>query len=249
MTSMELCWRVEQACANAWPSTRQITIDGWAVKADGGPTRRTDSANPLHPAASLDEGLIDQVETVYRRLGRRVLFRVPDMVSGIDERLARRGYASEGETRTLYAEMATMTPGEADDVTVEPSASADWLAERDRLREADETNSATYRAVVDAILLPCGFAAAYHQGRIGSIAIGVVQDDLLVFESVLTDPALRQLGLGRRCVSGLIAWGRGQGATACALQVQADNAPARRLYAGVGLTHELYSYHYRASSG
>ncbi|MGF7169047.1 ribosomal protein S18 acetylase RimI-like enzyme [Sphingobium xanthum] len=248
MTSQELNWRIEAACLNAWPSHREIVLGGWLLRASGGPTRRANSANPLHPGALIDEAHIERVEATYRRLGQRVLFRVPGIIDGIDTKLAARGYEIDGVTRTLYGDMDDLTLETAGQVSVADLPDEDWLSARDRLSGNDPTGCAAYRAIIASLLLPCGFAAARHEGRIASIAFGAIQDGLLALESVVTDPALRGLGLARQCVSGLILWARQQGVEGVALQVMADNAPARRLYAGLGIGRDLYGYHYRVKA-
>ena len=62
----------------------------------------------------------------------------------------------------------------------------------------------------------------------------------------MTDPARRGQGLGRRMIAALLYWARRHGADAACLQVQSDNTAAQALYASVGLTRNLYGYHYRA---
>lgn len=248
MTSQELNWRIEAACLNAWPSHREIVLGGWLLRASGGPTRRANSANPLHPGALIDDAQIERVEAVYRRLGRPVLFRVPELIDGIDGKLAGRGYAIEGVTRTLYGDMTDLMSGEGAEVSVATLPAEDWLSARDHLSGNDAAGCAAYRAIIASILLPCGFAAVRHEGRIASIAFGAMQDGLLVLESVMTDPGLRGQGLARQCVSGLMQWAREQGVDGVALQMAADNAPARRLYAGLGIVRDLYGYQYRVKA-
>jgi ribosomal protein S18 acetylase RimI-like enzyme len=68
---------------------------------------------------------------------------------------------------------------------------------------------------------------------------------LLCYESLITDRRLRRQGWGRRIVYALAAWARDQGAVGACLEVEAHNAPARALYDAIGLTRELYRYHYR----
>jgi GNAT superfamily N-acetyltransferase len=69
----------------------------------------------------------------------------------------------------------------------------------------------------------------------------------LCYESVITDPQRRRQGLARRVMAALAFWARAGGAGGVCLPVAADNAPARALYAGMGL-REVYHYHYRRSS-
>ncbi len=57
----------------------------------------------------------------------------------------------------------------------------------------------------------------------------------------------RGRGHGRTVLGALGAWGGGHGAHRSCLQVEVDNALARRLYDRAGLA-ETYPYHYRRLS-
>jgi ribosomal protein S18 acetylase RimI-like enzyme len=245
MTGADLEWRVEQACFNAWPATRQIVVDGWAFRASGGPTRRANCAHPLHAGAAMTDALIDKGEAFYGRFGRPPMFRVPEIAGEIDARLAARGYVIDAPTRTLCAPLAMPDPSEQPDVCIETAPSRRWLNARDRLSGSDAQGASAFRAIVGSVLLPCGFASVAYRGRIVSVAFGARQDDLLVIESVVTDPAYRGRGFARDCVGRLLRWAAGEGCRMAALQVMADNAPALGLYAGLGFTRDLYRYHYR----
>ncbi len=244
MSSELLNWRVEAACLNAWPSPRQIILDGWAVRASGGPTRRANSANPLHGGAEASEDLIDKVESFYRTQGPPAIFRIPAMASGIDGLLDARGYRLDAPTRTLLAALDGLGDPSTD-LVIEECPDAAWLDARDRLSGSAPEASRSYRDIIGAILLPCGFASVRDQGQIASLAFGAIQDELLILESVMTDPACRQRGLARACVAALMRWGRERGARSVALQVMADNDPAIGLYRGLGISGDLYGYHYR----
>ena len=56
--------------------------------------------------------------------------------------------------------------------------------------------------------------------------------------------AERGRGLGRAVTAAMLDWARAQGSAYAYLQVNADNAPAIRLYRTLGFT-DAYAYHYR----
>jgi len=243
--SDDLNWRVEAACLNAWPSSRQIFLDGWSLRASGGSTRRANSANPLHAGAEANDALIEKVEAFYRAQGRPAIFRITDMANEIDRLLEARGYVVDAPTRTLYAALGDVEALPPSGLHVESRASAAWLDARDRLNDSTPEASHSCRDIISAILLPCAFVSVVEQGQIVSLAFGVLQDDLLIVESVITDQACRQRGLARLCVVGVLGWAREQGASAVALQVMAENDAAIALYRGLGISRDLYGYHYR----
>lgn len=192
----------------------------------------------------MDDALIEKVEAFYRSRGRPAVFRVTGMANEIDALLEARGYMLDAPTRTLYAALgdveAMPTPG----LHIESRASAAWLDARDRLNGSTPEARQSSRDIISAILLPCAFVSVVERGQIVSLAFGVLQDDLLIVESVITDEACRQRGLARLCLAGMLGWAQGQGAGAVALQVMADNRAALALYRGLGISRDLYGYHY-----
>lgn len=240
----ELCWRVDEACLNAWPSPRHLLVHGYLLRMAGGPSKRINSCNPLRGAGD-PEAAISASEAIYADLGRRSIFRVPDIAAQMLPGLERRGYRAIGETRTLYREIKALPEADGSGITVAETPSAAWLAVRDAVSNNDPEAARTFRMVTDAIVLPRAFVSVDGHGDGGAICFGVRDGDLLVIESVAVPSPLRKRGLARRAVMALIRWGAETGAKAVCLQVEADNAPAVALYEGVGIERELYRYHYR----
>ncbi|MER2193435.1 GNAT family N-acetyltransferase [Methylobacterium brachiatum] len=245
MTSdIDLAWRVEEACLNAWPSPRQLLVHGYLLRATGGSSKRQNSLNPLRgsgaPAPAIAAG-----QALYAALGRRAIFRVPAIAPQMEPLLAGGDYTVVDETCTLFRDLDTL-PSEPDPaVRLMPAPDADWLALRDAVNRADAAAARAFRDTVETLILPRAFSAVPAEGGIGAFAFGVLDGDLLVIESVATVEHLRGRGHGRRAVGALLHWARGQGARAACLQVIAANTPARALYRGLGFARELYRYHYR----
>lgn len=244
-----LCWRVEDACMNAAPCTRQLLWQPWLLRLQGGSIRRVNSINPLR-ADRYDIGpLLRPAGALFARHGLPLIVRVPDIAGGLDEALRRRGFGAEGETCTLYAErpVGEHEPGGDGELRSGALPDADWLAARHRLSPAAPAQRRSFETMLAAIAGPARFAALRPagSGEIAAIAYGAIHDRLLVVESVVTDLALRRRGYGRRVVAALLAWSAAQGAPRACLQVVADNAPARALYRELGFDRELYRYRYR----
>lgn len=131
------------------------------------------------------------------------------------------------------------TAGWYRDLTAAPSA--DWLSARDRIGGSDGERFAKMLTMIHD---PAGFASVRVDGEIASLAYGVIHDRMLIVESVITDEAHRGQGLARQVVSGLIGWAVSRGVGDAALQVVADNEPARALYRRFGFGNHLYGYRY-----
>ena len=242
-----LAWRVEETGLNAFPSVRQILLDGWALRfSEGGPRRGANSASPLCAQCGSSDRLIDATAALYRRRGSTPLFRIPSIIPDeIDAKLAARGYTREGESCVVYGPMSAIPVERDAAVRLLAAPSRGWLTAMAALQGRTAEQSAVYRHIVRAIALPAAFAVLAIDGAPAALAYGVVHLGLLCYESVVTDQARRRQGLARRVIATLAAWGREHGADAACLQVEADNTPARALYHGFGLTTELSRYHYR----
>lgn len=243
--SETLCWRVDMACRAAWPSARAANIGGWQARQSGGPIRRVNSLNPLPGCQPPDAALLNATAAWYSDFGQSTLVRLPDFLPADENVFARAGFAPEGATLTLHADLARLAghaapvPAINRDLTAAPSA--DWLAARDRIGGSDGER---FAKMLTMIHNPAGFACVRVDGEIASLAYGVIHDRMLIIESVITDEAHRGQGLARQVVSGLIGWAVSQGVTDAALQVVADNEPARALYRRLGFGNHLYGYRY-----
>ncbi|MCJ2070715.1 GNAT family N-acetyltransferase [Methylobacterium sp. J-030] len=241
---LDLAWRVEEACLNAWPSPRQILVEGYLLRAAGGRSKRQNSVNPMRRSGD-PEPAIAAARTLYRSLGQRPIFRIPAIAPQMERSLASADFAVADETCTLFHPLDGVSAEPDPSVTVATAPGADWLALRDAVNRADAAAARVFRDTVAALMLPRAFSSATAEGGIGAIAFGVLDRGLLVIESVATPEPLRGRGHARRAVEALLRWSRSQGAQAACLQVVAENTPARALYRGLGFERELYRYHYR----
>ncbi|MCJ2123307.1 GNAT family N-acetyltransferase [Methylobacterium sp. J-077] len=245
MTSdIDLAWRVEEACLNAWPSPRQLLVHGYLLRATGGTSKRQNSVNPLRGSGA-PEPAIAAGQALYTALGRRPIFRVPAIAPQMEPLLAGGDYTVVDETCTLFRDLTDLPGGPDPGVRLAPTPDAAWLALRDAVNRADAAAAQAFRDTVETLILPRAFASATVDGGIGAFAFGVLDGDLLVIESVATPEPLRGRGHAKRAVGALLHWARGRGARAACLQVVAANTPARALYRGLGFERELYRYHYR----
>ncbi len=246
MAPDDLCWRVEETCFNAFPSLKQVLFGGWLLRFAAGVSRRANSANPLRTECADRAAAIALAEALYRAQGLPTIFRVPSIVDpALDRALAARGYTSEGETCVLYGRIGALAAAADPAVRLSPAPSRQWLAAMGSLQGHDRAQAAVYRRIVGAVAIPARFALLAVDGVPAALAYGALHRGLLCYESVVTEARCRRQGLARRVIAALAAWAHGEGVVAACLQVQADNAPARALYAGSGLTEELYRYHYR----
>ena len=219
----DLTWRVEEACLNAWPSPRQVVLDKWLLRFSGGPTRRTNSVNPLRARAHDPTSVIEAAQRLYHARNQPALFRVPSMADGMDPPLERAGFLAEGEFCVLMANLDDALLAQARDVAIAKAPDAKWLSAKLRLTPISDAGHRVYLAMIDAIALPKAFAAVRCQGPIVSVAYGAIHEDLLVVEfgrhrRRLPSARLRVsnrrkpdgMGAPRRRLQGLFAGGRRQ---------------------------------------
>jgi len=242
-------WRVEETCAKAWPALREVPFGDWVLRMAPGVSRRANSLNPLRAWAGDVDATIAAAGPLLEEHGQPMLFRVltPLLDPGVDRRLTALGFSAEGQTVTLYADSAGVTPDRDPDpdLVIRPRPDPEWLAAMYAMQERDPVQRDVYARIVNLLAVPAAFASLAVDGRIVSAAFAATHNRLLCIESVVTDSGHRGRGLARRMLGGLFAWGAAGGVEGVCLQVEADNTPAVRLYHHLGLTTELYRYHYR----
>jgi N-acetylglutamate synthase len=246
LNAESLAWRVEEVCFAAWPALSEILLGDWRLRFASGLTRRSNSANPLHNSPSGIDDSVEDCAAQFRARGLPTIFRIPSMVKPqADRALDRLGYVVDGECVVLHGELKSPA-GERDArVVLEVAASPQWLAAMMELQQYNQPQAAVYEQLVRLVRAPAAFVGFRVHETLVALAYGVISNETLCLESVITHPGHRGRGYMRLTLAALFAWAAARGASQACLQILAGNLPARALYGGLGLKRELYRYHYR----
>ena len=244
---------IELASFACWPALEERLEQGWRLRFAGGHTKRCNSANPLQPDTADPVMLIAQIEADYRGRGLAPIFRLTPLcdLERYDALLAERGYRLVEPSRVMVLDdlAAFARPGVPAGLILrldgEPSAA--WCAANDPLRPCPPEQRTARDAILRKIAVPAVFATLYDGETPLALAIGAVAGRWFDLNAVATRPEMRGRGLMRALLGEMADWGRQQGAEAGHLAVVADNAPAVRLYEGMGY-REAYRYQYRVGN-
>lgn len=243
---MEPVRTIDELAFNAWPAPVCQVVDGWVHRYGWGATRRANSAWPA-PAAEGDlEARIDAVASAYRRWGAPPRVQVTDgLVAGLDEHLAERGWMAEGACHVMASDLtATIaaTPAAATlQLAVTPDA--EWIASWWGAGRGGTPPPGAERIV--GLPLPSVVHARRHDGgRWACVGRAVYERGWVGLFAIATDPEQRGRGHASALIGGLARWAVAAGARRAYLQVEVDNAAARRLFTRLGFV-TVGGYHYR----
>jgi GNAT superfamily N-acetyltransferase len=234
---------LERAALRAWPALETVDEGGWVLRFSGGFTQRSNSATVLTGGPpELLAARVEACERAFRARGLPPLFRVVSFAGAaeLEALLVARGYRRRDESLVMTLPLARRPAGGPE---VRALALEDWLLAYERASGKDGAGRPLHRALLEAIPGRRLLAALDAGGTPATVGLAVIEGAWAGLFDVATVPALRRHGLGRRLVEGMLSWASGAGAAAAYLQVLAANAPAVRLYAGLGF-EEGYRYWY-----
>ena len=238
--------RLEELAMNAWPALSQVLYDGWVLRFAAGYTKRANSVNPLYGSTLDLERKVLQCEALYRAAGLPAVFRLTPFSppAGLDRVLENRGYGRVDPSLVMYCPLEGAGARASGAAFRAVGCIDDWLTVHAILKggPADPTHGEMLRRVVPEGL----FAALSDGGRPVACGLGVMEEGWLGLFDIVTGAEYRRRGFGSALVRGMLAWAQARGARHAYLQVQGDNAPAIRLYEGLGF-REAYSYWYRVA--
>ena len=237
---------IERVAFDAWPAAEVRTLGGWRLRFDHGVTNRGSSVWP-GPGASEQalEVRIAEVERFYAERGAAACYQLSAASDPpeLDAALAARGYETHSPVSVEVASTARVaalaTPRDVEVLCADALDEA-WFDVSGRRGRFHGEAVAVYRGLLERLAGRAGFARVSAEGEVVAVAAAPWAG---VF-SMLTLPAWRGRGLGEAVLGESARWARGRGASRLYLQVEADNASARRLYARAGF-EPRYPYHYR----
>lgn len=241
--------RIEEAGLNAAQSPRQLLVDAWLLRFSPGKARRARSVNAISAGRLSVDQKIELCHRWYARFRLPLLFRVTPFSQPalLDRHLATRGFVAVDETRVMTARVPSSADAyagsNADVRTVDITQFARAIgalrgspekhirSHEDRLR-ASPLSDASIRRVV------------FEGARPLAAGQTVIEGDLAGLYDIVTAPSERGKGLGSAISRALLADAASAGARTASLQVDAGNAPARRIYSKLGFV-DRYVYWYR----
>lgn len=231
---------MQRMCWAGWPAREHEMLGDWALRAHGGITGRANSAMAVgEPGRPLADALA-AVAGWYTARGLPPLLQLP-LTDPANDSMHDLGWERLHVTLVQVAPIVKLLDGAPEPTlraVVEPAPSADWRSVMHDLDVDVERHVAilTGPPVV-------GFATLYAGTNPLVIGRVSVEGQWCGITSVDVVPTMRRRGLGSEVMSVLLRWAQDHGATSSYLQVRAVNAPALRLYAGLGYaTHHPYGY-------
>ncbi|MEU1517004.1 GNAT family N-acetyltransferase [Streptomyces sp. NPDC005811] len=238
-----------RAASRAWRPVESERLGAWELRAASGFTRRANSVLPLgDPGLPLD-GALDAVRRWYGERGLPAYVQTATGAEGTQEllcaELERRGWVREVTAELWTGALAPVADrADAEGVVLGREADEAWLARYQR------------KGVSEVALSVLGsgpsvwFASIPGPAGGAPAAIGrcVVDGRWAGFGAVEVDPEQRRKGLATLVMAALARRALDEGASAAWLQVEEENAGARRLYAGMGFSAHHAYHHYREPS-
>ena len=241
---------IERVAFDAWPAAEVRALGGWRLRFNQGVTNRGCSVWP-GPGASEQalDARIAEVERFYAERGAAACYQLSAASDPpeLDAALAARGYETHSpvsvEVATAARVAALATPRDIEVLCADALDEA-WFDVSGRGGRFRGEAVAVYRGLLERLAGRAGFARVQAGGEVVAVALTVAAAPWAGVFSMLTLPAWRGRGLGAAVLGASARWAQGRGASRLYLQVEADNAPARRLYARAGF-EPRYAYHYR----
>jgi N-acetylglutamate synthase len=245
--SLERIQELERTVVDAWPAAEVEVMDGWLLRASGGPTHRGNSVATLHAGAVSLDARIAASERWYRERGQPPMFQLGPcaLPAGLDAALSARGYIEQGASwlaAVAPAEVVARTRS-ALAARVERTPSAGWLAVNasSRFSGAD----AVFAGFVARLGARCYFATAYaDDGAPTAACLGVASPGRVGVYAMHTIAERRRQGAARAVLHALAMRAHVENVPELYLMAQAANSAARALYAASGFV-DVYRYHYR----
>ncbi|MFF4132457.1 GNAT family N-acetyltransferase [Streptomyces mirabilis] len=238
-----------RVAARAWQPVESERLGDWELRAASGFTRRANSVLPLgDPGVPLDEAL-PYVRDWYAARDLPAYVQTATGAEGTQEvlcaELEARGWAREVSAGLWIGALAPLADREvakAPGVVLARAADEAWLGRYQRkglsevaLHVLGSGPSVCFATVPGA-----------EGGPPAAIGRCVVDGRWAGFAAVEVDPAQRRRGLATAVMAALARRALDEGASAAWLQVEADNAGARALYARMGFAAHHTYHHYRA---
>ena len=222
-----------------WPAAEIVDRGGWRLRRGAGGGKRVSAASAM-PAGPGD---VAEAEAAMRAWGQPPLFQLTEGDAALDHALAARGYALVDPV-VFYAAPVGRMAGEGAHLAALYRVEG-LPAILEEIWDAGGIGPGR-RAVMERVALPKTRLLSRASDIPCGAAFVAVDGEVAMIHAIEVLARLRRKGAARLLMEGATRFAAEQGADWLALAVAEANAPARALYARLGMV-EAGGYHYRLS--
>jgi ribosomal protein S18 acetylase RimI-like enzyme len=228
---------LEDTATRAWAAAEEERQGNWLLRFNHGYTKRANSAYVIGP---VEADAIPALRDWYANRSLPLHIRETSLWAnpGLQAELERRKFRRFDETLVMTGSTQASHVGIE---LIEPGAWISWYA---AFEGATKGNQSHHLALINRITTPVAPAVYSVDGQPVACGLAVADGNRVGLFDIATDPDRRREGHGRAMVSGLLAWGAALGASWAYLQVLATNAPAIRLYEGLGFREAYRNWYW-----
>ncbi len=223
-----------------WPPARQFDLGPFTLREGAGGGKRVSAANVNAPFSNDD---LSAAESAMRAMGQAPLFVIwPDQGDfGLDAALDARGYQIIDPVVGYCAQIAKIAAQSLDISDTYPQ----WppLAITRDLWASAGIGPARVQVMARATCPKTAILVRQGDHPAGVCFVARAGNTAMIHALEVMEP-FRRNGLAQKLIARAAHWAGEQGATQLSLVVTRANAPARALYAGMGMG-EVGQYHYR----
>ena len=238
--------RIDEVSLNSWPALQQLLFDGWILRFSKGYTKRANSVSPLYEGRIPVDEKVRYCEEAYEYREMSPIFRILPFAQGteLDRYLEGLGYRIIDTTSMQYLDLRTFSLDPDENVGISIGEEDQWLHAFQKMAGLSERENRLHKELIRAIPSTKCLMLIREKEQIVSCGLGVVEKEFVGLFDFITLDEERNQGLGERIVTGMLSWGKQQGARHAYLQMVIGNMPAKSLYAKFNFKH-MYEYWYR----
>jgi ribosomal protein S18 acetylase RimI-like enzyme len=249
----DLLSRIEDAGLNASAPPQQRWVDGWLLRFSPGKAKRARCINAVAQGRLPIAAKLAACAAVFNEAQLPLFVRITPFSKpeGLDDQLASLGMPRVDDTRVMvcmsldHISALPLPAGQR----IERLGHDPFAQLVGHLRGSPLAHRQAHAQRLALAPVPFqGFVVKSRDGEAVACGQIVMESELVGLYDVFTASAHRGHGLARALCTQMLLVAREQGAGVAYLQVEADNAAARRVYHGMGFV-DAYSYHYRGVPG
>ncbi len=226
------------AAEATWPPASTRRVGPWTIREGQGGGKRVSAATANGPVADRDIAL---AEDAMRGLGQPPLFMVRAGADALDALLQANGYHIVDPVEILACPVS-MLARPPPPITAFPIWEPLQIM-RDLWQEGGV--GPTRQAVMARVPGPKAGVLGCSRDRAAGVAFVAVHEKIAMIHAVVVTPAQRRQGTAVNMVRAAACWAQDNGAESLSVLVTSANAPARALYASLGM-RIVGKYHYLA---